>query len=272
MPASYARVCVVKDLSKRGGDNGGKGGAKETPGWCTRRRVRPIAMVSFRPGNGGACGNPILVTCDFFGGIVIIASNRLSVAVRHEAFPPPASSSSSSSSRGGGSPTTLTHTKGGRINVDVDTCLSSNDVLLALTVGERERGARLLEVETGAVVWRVKNLPPEPRTLLQRFIWTTSIAFLCLLGGGAGDGAAMACGTARGQVQIYDVRSSSSVHCPAFATPEGMLCHCMTVLCQLGPGGGSCGGDVLEAGDAVGDVHLLDLRKLSAGQYARAGK
>ncbi len=46
----------------------------------------------------------------------------------------------------------------------------------------------------------------------------------------------------------------------------------MTVLCQLGPGGGSCGGNVLAAGDAVGDVHLLDLRKLSAGRYARSGK
>jgi hypothetical protein len=31
-PTSYARVGVVKDLSGRGGDDGGEGGAKEAPG------------------------------------------------------------------------------------------------------------------------------------------------------------------------------------------------------------------------------------------------
>jgi hypothetical protein len=114
---------------------------------------------------------------------------------------------------------TITHTRGGRINVDVDTRLSANDNLSALAVGGRERSARLLDVETGAVVWRAKNLPPESRTSLHRFMWTTSIAFLRPSGCGAGDGATMACGTARGQVQIYDVRSSLSVRRPASATP-----------------------------------------------------
>jgi hypothetical protein len=144
VPASYARVGVVKDLmmSRQGGDNGsvgGKGGATKTLGWCARRWVRPIAMVSSCPGNGGACGNPILATCNFVGGIAIIDSDRLSVAARHEAFPPPAaSSSSSSSSRGGGGfAEDVRHTRGGRINVDVDTCLSPNDDLSALAMGGR---------------------------------------------------------------------------------------------------------------------------------------
>jgi hypothetical protein len=163
-------------------------------------------------------------------------------------------------------PTTLTHTRGGRINVDVDTCLFANNDLSALAVGRRERGARLLDVETGAVVWRAENLSPDPRTLLQRLMWTTPIAFLRPSGGGAGNGVTMACETVRGQVQIYDFWSSLSVRRPASATPEGMLCHCVTVLCQLGPGDGLCGGNVLAAGDAVGVVHLLHLRKLSAGQ------
>jgi hypothetical protein len=37
MPASYARVGIVKDsmMSWWGWDNGGKGSATETPGWCT---------------------------------------------------------------------------------------------------------------------------------------------------------------------------------------------------------------------------------------------
>ncbi len=59
---------------------------------------------------------------------------------------------------------------------------------------------------------------------------------------------------------------------PASATPEGMLCHGVTVLCQLDPGGGSCGRNVLAAGDAEGDVHLHNLRKLSAGWYTTSGK
>jgi hypothetical protein len=103
-------------------------------------------------------------------------------------------------------------------------------------------------------------------------MWTTSIPFLRLSGGGAGDGATMACGMARGQVQIYDVRSSSSVRRPASGILEGMLCHCVSVLYQLGPGGDSCRGTVLAAGDAVGDVHLLDLLKLSTGRCATSEK
>ncbi len=138
--------------------------------------------------------------------------------------------------------------------------------------GGWERGAHLLDVETGAVVGRAKNLPPDPLTLLQRLMWTTLIAFLRPSGGGAGNGATMACGRARGQVQIYNVRSSSSVRRPASATPERMLCHRVTMLCQLGPGGGLCGGNVLAAGDAEGDVHLHNLRKLFAGWYATSGK
>jgi hypothetical protein len=87
-----------------------------------------------------------------------------------------------------------------------------------------------------------------------------------------GDGVMMACGTAQGQVQIYGIRSFSSVCHPASAAPEGMLCHRVTVLCQLGPGGSLCRGNVLAAGDAVGNVHLLDLRKLSTGGYATSRK
>ncbi len=59
---------------------------------------------------------------------------------------------------------------------------------------------------------------------------------------------------------------------PPSVNPEGMLCHCVTVLCQLGLGDGLCGGNVLVAGDAVGNVHLLNLHKLSTGWYATSGK
>ncbi len=130
------------------------------------------------------------------------------------------------------------HTRGGRINVNINICISANDNLLALAVGGQERGTWVLDVETGAVVWRAKNLPQDPRMLLQGLMWTTLIAFLCPSGGRAGNGAMMACRTVQSQVQIYNVRSSLSVRHPASGTPEGMLCHRMMVMCQLGPGGG----------------------------------
>jgi hypothetical protein len=73
------RVGIVKDsmMSRQGGGDGGKGGATETPGWCVQRWLRPIAMVSSRPGNGDACCNPILAMCDSVGGIMIIDFIRL---------------------------------------------------------------------------------------------------------------------------------------------------------------------------------------------------
>jgi hypothetical protein len=165
-PHLMDRVGIMKDLmmSWRGGDDGGDGGkgdATETPRWCAQRWVQPIGMVSSCPGDSSACINSILATCDSVGGITIINSDRLSVAARHKAFPPSAFSSSSSP-WGGGLPRMPTHTRGGRINVDIDTCLSANNHLLALVVGGRERGARLLDMETGKVVWRAKNLPPDP--------------------------------------------------------------------------------------------------------------
>ncbi len=63
-----------------------------------------------------------------------------------------------------------------------------------------------------------------------------------------------------------------SVRRPTSVIPERMLCHHVVVLCQLGLGGGLCGGNVLATGDAVGDVHLLNLRKLSVGQYTMSRK
>jgi ribosome biogenesis protein NSA1 len=241
-------------------------------------------MVS--SGNCGIRDKPILATCDSAGGIAVVDADALSVVARYEAFLLPSSSSGggavpplplplpSSSRNDPRNAGTLTHTKGGRCNVDIATCLSMNASGTAFAVGGRERGARLLDVETGVVIWKAKNLPPDPLTLLQKLMWTTSISFLRSGGDGGGGGGAgggetddtMACGTACGQVQIYDVRSPSSVRRPSSYTPERMLEHRITALCQL------MGGNVLAAGDAAGDVHLLDLRRLSTGRYLSARK
>ena len=81
-----------------------------------------------------------------------------------------------------------------------------------MVVGGHERGTRLVNVITGAIVWKAKNLPPDSQTLLQCMMWTTSLQFL--YGGGGELDNIMACGTAYGHVQLYDVRASSSVRRP----------------------------------------------------------
>jgi len=115
-----------------------------------------------------------------------------------------------------------------------------------------------VNVITGAIVWKAKNLPPNSQTLFQRMMWTTSIQFLY---GGELDNI-MACGTAYGQVQLYDLLASSSVRRPMAYTTDNMLSHRITSMCQMGDSA-----NILAVGDTIGDIHLLDIRKLSAGCY-----
>ena len=133
-----------------------------------------------------------------------------------------------------------------------------------MAVGGRERGTRLVNVITGAIVWKAKNLPPDSQTLLQCMMWTTSLQFL--YGGGGELDNIMACGTAYGHVQLYDVRASSSVRRPTAYTPDNMLSHRITSMCQMGDSA-----NILAVGDTIGDIHLLDIRKLSAGRYTSSG-
>src|SRR5210317_926786 len=108
-------------------------------------------------------------------------------------------------------------------------------------------------------------------------MWTTSIQFLhtptsalsssSSSGGGGGGGTnLLATGTAYKQVQIYDIRTSasssanSSTRRPVLYTPEHLLSHRITSVCQLS------NGNTLAIGDSIGDVHLLDMRKMHSGK------
>jgi hypothetical protein len=269
-------------------------------GWYMNRPINPIGMVSSyiinnhaRDDTDNNNGNPILVTCDSIGGLSIINTNKMNVVAQYETFmadsdttttpsnntnnvgtsssqllqllPLPSSSKNNPCNIG-----TLTHTKGARVNVDIATCLalttsiSGGTTALHVAVGGRERGTRLVNVETGSIVWKAKNLPPDTQTLLQRLMWTTSIQFLH--GGGGELDNVMTCGTAYGQVQLYDVRASSSVRRPTSYTPDNMLSHRITSICQMGDNA-----NILAVGDTIGDIHLLDIRKLSTGRYLSSG-
>jgi ribosome biogenesis protein NSA1 len=69
----------------------------------------------------------------------------------------------------------------------------------------------------------------------------------------------LATGTAYKQVQIYDIRTASTTRRPVLYTPEKLLSHRTTALCQLPDG------NTLAVGDAAGDCHLLDLRHMHYG-------
>jgi len=131
-------------------------------------------------------------------------------------------------------------------------------------------------LESGRVLWKAKNLPPDSQTLLQQPMWTTTMQFLHTPTSSSAITAnnnndtnndvpthLLATGTAYQQVQIYDIRAHRR---PALYTPEGLPSHRATALCQLPDG------NTLAVGDSVGDCHLLDVRKLHSGkQYVGGG-
>jgi len=72
----------------------------------------------------------------------------------------------------------------------------------------------------------------------------------------------LATGTAYKQVQIYDIRTSTTTRRPVLHTPESLLQHRVTSLLQL-PNPSQ-----LIVADAIGDCHILDMRKFHTGKQA----
>ena len=111
-----------------------------------------------------------LATCDSIGTISLINTNKLSEGVistynafdidisssstNNNSLPTPSSSKNNSNSIG-----TLTYTRGRYANVSIATSIaidnSSSGGECKLAVGGRERGVRLLDLETGKLLWKV---------------------------------------------------------------------------------------------------------------------
>ncbi|KAL3760358.1 hypothetical protein ACHAWU_000333 [Discostella pseudostelligera] len=302
------------DSSGREGELNDKNN-NNTTGWYMEQPIRPIGMVAFSSSSGAATSSKssdatLLATCDSIGTISLLSAHNLNknggVLKRYNAFglststyssvtttstanknnmsntdsstivlPHPSSSKNPSNSIG-----TLTYTKGQHANTNLATCFTVDTSGTKFAVGGRERSVVVLDVESGNVLWKAKNLPPDPQTLLQQPMWTTALQFLHTptsssdwfsnIGGGSGgpDMTLLATGTAYKQVQIYDIRTSSSSSSsaasssrrPVLYTPEHLLEHRITTLCQLADG------YTLAVGDTVGDVHLLDMRKMHSGK------
>jgi ribosome biogenesis protein NSA1 len=107
-------------------------------------------------------------------------------------------------------------------------------------------------------VFKAKNLPPDPQTLLQHPVWPTSILFLW-------DTNTMAVGTGYKELRLYDVRESSKVRRPiARSTSEGgPIEYRVTSLCQVGD-------FELAVGDAAGYIYSMDIRKLDKSNISRS--
>lgn len=168
---------------------------------------------------------------------------------------------------------TISYTKGNFANNDIATALAMNADATCIAVSGRERETTLLDVETGDILWKAKNLKPDLQTLLQHPIWTSALDFVSSDGDGMqiqGSTNLLAAGTAYKQFRIYDVRASSGTaqqRRPILCTKEGVLSHRVTALCQLDSSVSSGYGYVI--GDAAGDMHALDLRSLGKGTVGR---
>lgn len=125
-----------------------------------------------------------------------------------------------------------------------------------VALGGKDREVVLWDLENAQQVWKTKNLPPDPQTLLQPQVWPTSI--LMLSEGSIGN---VAVGSAHCDVRIYDIRQDSTQRRPIMFTPNGFLEYRVTAMCQLDP-------YHLVVGDSAGTITTIDLRLL--GKQAKA--
>jgi ribosome biogenesis protein NSA1 len=140
-----------------------------------------------------------------------------------------------------------------------------------LALGGKDRETVLYDLNTQNVVWKAKNLPPDPQTLLSPRVWPTAAHFML-----GNSNNALAVGTAYHQVRIYDLRTSSGSASattshqlkpqrrPISYTPheDSFLEHRITALCSIDE-------HQLVIGDAAGYIHAVDIRKLSGGALLR---
>lgn len=258
-------------------ENGSKNGATDVEaaaaetavvkGWETRQKIRPIGMASSLSAKGD---NPLLTCCDSAGRVSVLRADALGkgVVARYDAF-------------GGGKRKknldSITYTKGMYNNNQVATAMAVDGSGRRVAVGGRERETTILDVETGKQIWKAKNLPPDPQTLLQQPIWSTALQFLqqSTAADVTGSDNLLAAGTAYKQLRIYDIRcdaggSDSSFiprRRPVLKTPEGTLPNRITALCELRDGYS------IAVGDAAGFISALDLRrfgdKRSSNEFGR---
>ncbi len=186
---------------------------------------------------------------DMLGNIAILdcTKNQCKVVQTYNSY---------TSNKGGN---TISYTPGKLANVQLATAVAFDATRARAAVGGREREVCITDISTGKLVFKTKNMPPDPQTLLQQPVWPTAIQFL------NSEANIMAVGTAYKQVRLYDVRESSKTRRPTSLTPEGLFDYRITSLCQIDE-------NEIAVGDASGDILTVDLRRLGRNAKGPANR
>lgn len=126
-----------------------------------------------------------------------------------------------------------------------------------VAMGGKDRETVIWDTNQGKQIWKAKNLPPDPQTLLQPQVWPTAATFL--------NAQTLAVGTAYHQIRIYDIRLPSQRR-PISYTPfdESLFAHRITALCPH-----SNSATTVFVGDSAGFLSELDTRMLRGGAILR---
>ena len=188
---------------------------------------RPVSLDSFVQEEA-----TFLCVCSANGKAVILDSADLSVVKRF---------------------TTFEESESNPAKYPMVTTTAIDHSTLRLAVGGRDRETTFFDLNTGKQLWKAKNMPPDPQTLLQPLVWPTCILFMKSSEHDRCD--VMVVGTAHRQLRVYDISQDSKQRRPISVTPNGLLEHRVMSLCQLDY-------HRVVAGDSAGYIHTIDLRKL----------
>lgn len=118
-------------------------------GWYSKTPIQPIGMVTRKFSSSKDFDNgdhPILACCDSIGNVSLVHADNVQKGVvsQYNAFEVDPSD------------TVLTYTRGRYANTSIATALAMDANGKRLAVGGRERGSRLLDLETGKLLWKVR--------------------------------------------------------------------------------------------------------------------
>jgi ribosome biogenesis protein NSA1 len=160
----------------------------------------------------------------------------------------------------------------------LDSSLSSSPATpTRIALGGRDRDVMIWDLESSQQVYKAKNLPPDPQTLLQPLVWPTCMTFVQQTSAFDGNPHILAVGTAYCQVRIYDVRVHQAVmsmktanksqfapmkqrplaYSPINDCPHVPLEHRVTTLLPMANDSSH-----LVVGDAAGYLQTMDMRLL----------
>jgi ribosome biogenesis protein NSA1 len=193
--------------------------------------TRPLGLAGIR-GDGSSSGSCVFAACNAQGKVSVLNAGEdmnLSVVRRFSTLDTnlPATK-------------TLDH-------YPLASCMGVHDAKAWVAVGGKDRETSIYDIETAERVWKTKNLPPDPQTLLQPITWPSAVLFL-------NDQHRMVVGNDL-QVRLYDVRADSIQRRPIAFTPKGLLEQRVTCFCQTGD-------NALVVGDTTGCLMTVDVRNL----------